>query len=1061
MNAAFNRYQPALPQMPNPLSNGPGVGGVNGPGMGGVQTPAGASSANVAGIQQAMAKRGGLAKFAMPRGLGDVPTGVGPQQMNSALSQLGQARALVDPSSTLSEKGLSREDFDRKISELAERDDERYNFRDLKQDPQKQSIIKGLLGVLAGGGLGYMGGGLGGGLVGAGLGGAGGAGLGYLGAQNENRKLHDTARVLKEYGLLKPEYLRQALPLLKAGSQDNSAQRLSSAGESSGVKFKHDDDGHATGSSAFDTLDGYMKKAGLNSFQTQFFGRLIQSGVSEHMAQAAIKSAGAQFGEKVAAELEDGMAKLAQGGRLRAGWNVAKGVGSYFGKKLFPEAAEQIAKGTSRIGQKAVQEGTKSTLGKATKQLGKGKLKPGTEAAVDRLRQSSRAAGETAKRKATTALRDPKTMQSMANQGTARNALNTRGLYEGAKQTGKEGLKGLWGITKSQARGPYGERAVTGGLHSLFNPHSGVLYDEDRLAPGGMYRDKDGNIRWGRMAANVLGNMALTGGKGGRQMMHRANVGEGGGFGIGLGAELSGLAPEGTAQRLADFGYYGGAASQLAPGTGSLRDIGRAIPGLKNRIGQAVPKTVFPSPGGNPAINPDWAKLPWWNRAGRKVVDTPLFGPEYGKGFKPNSMAEAVDPIGWGIKGVGGAARAVKNKALKPVWDKAGRPVVDTVKKHPVASGVLATGGISGTAGTAYLGNKAINAVDEATRAGERANELMSNPNELINNYVKSEQGQEQLREFAGSQAGNIFSDLLNDLGGNVYAAIESMFGPATADFLNEHKWKFLAGAVGLGGGYALGGKEGAVLGGIGLPLAMMLAQSGSSEQTEEDQSGAGADAALTGGAQEQPVVTPGSEGAEGGAALRSEQEANTATEDLIEPPQASTSQPFNDPNSPSYIPSGEGTAAGPPTPQVQPEVPQVQPEVPQVQPEVPQVQPEVPPVQPEVPPEAAEGVPGNTGPTGPAGPAASAPAPQAQANPAAVQEVVGLLNNPFATEGAVSDQLEQQLQAANSPAALQGLMELGDAVLSSGEVPENLIPILRQYRQKASQKFQSLQQQQ
>ena len=819
----------------------------------------------------------------------------------------------------------------------------------------------------------------------------------------------------------------EGLGQVKRSSQDNNAQRLSSAGESSGVKFKHDDDGHATGSSAFDTLDGYMKKAGLNSFQTQFFGRLIQSGVSEHMAQAAIKSAGAQFGEKVAAELEDGMAKLAQGGRLRAAWNVAKGVGGYFGKKLFPEAAEQIAKGTNRIGQKAVQEGTKSTLGKATKQLGKGKLKPGTEAAVDRLRQSSRAAGISPAGRSSrnrslnhAALKDPKTMQSMANQGTARNALNTRGLYEGAKQTGKEGLKGLWGITKSQARGPYGERAITGGLHSAFNPHSGVLYDGDRLAPGGMYRDEDGNIRWGRMTANILGNMALTGGKGGRQMMHRANVGEGGGFGIGLGAELSGLAPEGTAQRLADFGYYGGAASQLAPGTGSLRDIGRAIPGLKNRIGQAVPKTVFPSPGGNPAINPDWAKLPWWNRAGRKVVDTPLFGPEYGKGFKPNSMAEAVDPVGWGIKGVGGTARAVKDKAMKLL--------PDTVKKHPVASGVLATGGISGTAGTAYLGNKAINAVDEATRAGERANELMSNPNELIDNYVKSEQGQEQLREFAGSQAGNIFSDLLNDLGGNVYAAIESMFGPETADFLNKHKWKFLAGAVGLGGGYALGGKEGAVLGGIGLPLAMMLAQSGSSEQTEEDQSGAGADAALTGGAQEQPVVTPGSEGAEGGAALRSEQEANTATEDLIEPPQASTSQPFNDPNSPSYIPSGEGTAAGPPTPQVQSEVPQVQPEVPQVQ--------------PEVPPEAAEG----------------APAPQAQADPAAVQEVVGLLNSPFATEENVSDNLEQQLQRADSPEALQGVMALGEAVLSSGKVPEKLIPILQQYRQKASQKLQSLQ---
>jgi hypothetical protein len=1034
MNAAFNRYQPALQSLPNPLSNGSGMG----PGMGGVQAPAGAKdTAKVPGIQAAMAKRGSdniLDFWAKRSSQGQLKQSFDFSSMANDAIQSSTGQGILSAGAGLynSLPSQMRDGIGAKAMEMGGLNDQNatnWQMPGYTQDPSQGVGVKGNTTVRndeltkdrtmtmtpghAGSPISQL---------------LRGAMTGQMpkrtfpqGTPVANKLVVNQDQISQDKLVPQKQYDRK-FGMGKAGSQDNGAQRLSSAGESSGVKFKHDNDGHATGSSAFDTLDGYMKKAGLNSFQTQFFGRLIQSGVSEHMAQAAIKSAGAQFGEKVAAELEDGMAKLAQGGRLRAAWNVAKGVGGYFGKKLFPEAAEQIAKGTNRIGQKAVQEGTKSTLGKATKQLGKGKLKPGTESAVDRLRQSSRAAGETTKRKATTALKDPKTMQSMANQGTARNALNTRGLYEGAKQTGKEGLKGLWGITKSQARGPYGERAITGGLHSAFNPHSGVLYDEDRLAPGGMYRDKDGNIRWGRMTANILGNMALTGGKGGRQMMHRANVGEGGGFGIGMGAELSGLAPEGTAQRLADFGYYGGAASQAAPGTGSLRDIGRAIPGLKNRIGQAVPKTIpSPKPGPwKPTTNPDWEKLPWWNRAGRKVVDTPLFGPEYGKGFKPNSMAEAVDPVGWGIKGVVGTARAAKNKAMKLL--------PDTVKKHPVASGVLATGGISGTAGTAYLGNKAINAVDEATRAGERANELMSNPNELIDNYVKSEQGQEQLREFAGSQAGNIFSDLLNDLGGNVYAAIESMFGPETADFLNKHKWKFLAGAVGLGGGYALGGKEGAVLGGIGLPLAMMLAQSGSSEQTEEDQSGAGADAALTGGAQEQPVVTPGSEGAEGGAALRSEQEANTATEDLIEPPQASTSQPFNDPNSPSYIPSGEGTAAGPPTPQVQSEVPQVQ--------------PEVPPVQPEVPPEAAEG----------------APAPQAQANPAAVQEVVGLLNNPFATEGAVGSKLEQQLQEANSPAALQGLMELGDAVLSSGEVPEKLIPILQQYRQKASQKLQSLQ---
>ena len=97
---------------------------------------------------------------------------------------------------------------------------------------------------------------------------------------------------------------------MKSASQDNNSKRLSSAGEKSGVKFKHDNDGHATGSAAFDTLDAYMKKAGLNSFQASFFSRMISEAVPAEAVRAAIKSAGDKFGEKVAEELQNGFEKI-------------------------------------------------------------------------------------------------------------------------------------------------------------------------------------------------------------------------------------------------------------------------------------------------------------------------------------------------------------------------------------------------------------------------------------------------------------------------------------------------------------------------------------------------------------------------------------------------------------------------------------------------------------------------------------------------------------------------------------------------------------------------------
>lgn len=118
---------------------------------------------------------------------------------------------------------------------------------------------------------------------------------------------------------------------MKSASQDNDAKRLSSAGEKSGVKFKHDSDGHATGSAAFDTLDAYMKKAGLNSFQASFFSRMISEAVPAETVQAAIKSAGDKFGEKVAEELQNGFEKISYA-------KAIKSVAPALKKKIVPAA---------------------------------------------------------------------------------------------------------------------------------------------------------------------------------------------------------------------------------------------------------------------------------------------------------------------------------------------------------------------------------------------------------------------------------------------------------------------------------------------------------------------------------------------------------------------------------------------------------------------------------------------------------------------------------------------------------------------------------------------------
>jgi len=124
----------------------------------------------------------------------------------------------------------------------------------------------------------------------------------------------------------------------KLASQDNASPSRSAAGDSKGVKYKLQNEDHATGTAAFDSLDKYLrmyKKAGLNDFQSTFFSRLINEGRHEHEIHAAVKQAGDQFGYEVGKELKKGLEKLAIMGVLsglgRAAMAGGKAIGGSVG----------------------------------------------------------------------------------------------------------------------------------------------------------------------------------------------------------------------------------------------------------------------------------------------------------------------------------------------------------------------------------------------------------------------------------------------------------------------------------------------------------------------------------------------------------------------------------------------------------------------------------------------------------------------------------------------------------------------------------------------------------
>jgi hypothetical protein len=154
-------------------------------------------------------------KMAAYRALQDIPSGAGPNQIEDAVMRFNQLRALVRPDTeTLKDRSLSRGGFQHELRRIATNSQgkEKYNLSQMAPNPNLRAAIAGAAGLAGTGALAYMNGaeGLGAGLAGTGLA-AGGA---YLHGLHQRKNFKNTSKLLKDYGLLKPELLRQAYPLL-------------------------------------------------------------------------------------------------------------------------------------------------------------------------------------------------------------------------------------------------------------------------------------------------------------------------------------------------------------------------------------------------------------------------------------------------------------------------------------------------------------------------------------------------------------------------------------------------------------------------------------------------------------------------------------------------------------------------------------------------------------------------------------------------------------------------------------------------------------------------------
>lgn len=155
-------------------------------------------------------------KLALYRGLRDIPTETGPEQMQDALFRFNQLRALARPSDNmLKGHNLSRKGFQHEMRRIAtsSQDKDRFELSKIAPNPKLRAAIAGAAGLAGTGLAAYAGGGTDALAAGVPLT-ALAAGGAYLHGQQQRKNLKNTAKLLKNYGLLNPKTLRQAYPLL-------------------------------------------------------------------------------------------------------------------------------------------------------------------------------------------------------------------------------------------------------------------------------------------------------------------------------------------------------------------------------------------------------------------------------------------------------------------------------------------------------------------------------------------------------------------------------------------------------------------------------------------------------------------------------------------------------------------------------------------------------------------------------------------------------------------------------------------------------------------------------
>jgi hypothetical protein len=155
-------------------------------------------------------------KMAAYKGINEFSGMPGPDQISHAVSQLGMLKALVRPDdSVLKQRGISRAGFQSGLKDIYQnsKGKEKYDLSAMAPKPGVHAALGGLGGLGAAGLLGYAG--VRDPAVLAGTT-AIPAIAAYFRATNKRQNLLNTAKIVKDYGLLRPKLLQQAYPLLAA-----------------------------------------------------------------------------------------------------------------------------------------------------------------------------------------------------------------------------------------------------------------------------------------------------------------------------------------------------------------------------------------------------------------------------------------------------------------------------------------------------------------------------------------------------------------------------------------------------------------------------------------------------------------------------------------------------------------------------------------------------------------------------------------------------------------------------------------------------------------------------